>query len=147
MRGTKGGVEQGREAQSFFQPDDPVLHLERIKPDLEDDCHGRDHDDHQPCRMQPWPSDQMDDGRDQRDDKYRQDEKVEGRIKTRVIGKVLWRCVGHGEMLLLKVETSSHVWTAAEKSFPIPLQVHRVKRRRSCLGRSCLGLSDPKPMR
>jgi hypothetical protein len=90
--------------------------------------------------MQPWPSDQMDDGRDQRDDKYGQDEKVEGRIKTRVIGKILGRSVSHGEMLLLKLETSSHVWRAAEKSFPIPLQVHLARRRRSCLV-----ISDPKP--
>jgi hypothetical protein len=30
--------------------------------------------------MQPWPSDQMDDGDDHRDGEYGQDEKVEERI-------------------------------------------------------------------
>jgi hypothetical protein len=60
----------------------------------------------------------MDDGSDQRDDKDGQDEKVEGRIKTRVIGKILGRCVGHGEMLLLKLEISSHVWEVAALRHP-----------------------------
>jgi hypothetical protein len=34
---------------------------------------------------------------------------VEGRIKTRVIGKILGGSVSHGERLLFKLETSSHV--------------------------------------
>ncbi len=67
------------------------------------------HDDDQPCRMQSWPSDQMDDGRDQGDGKYGQDEKVEERISTRVIGKILGGSVSHGEGLLLKLAISSHV--------------------------------------
>jgi hypothetical protein len=39
--------------------------------------------------MQAWPSDQMDDGHDQRDGEYGQDEKVEERIIARVMGKIL----------------------------------------------------------
>ena len=47
--------------------------------------------------MQTWPSDQMDDGRDQRDGEHGQDKKVEERISTRVIGKILGSFVGHGK--------------------------------------------------
>src|SRR5271169_6493907 len=51
--------------------------------------------------MQPWPSDQMDDTRQQRDGENGQDEKVEEWIIARVMGRILRGCVGHGEGLLL----------------------------------------------
>src|ERR1035437_9251752 len=107
--GTEGGIEQGCEAQSFFEADDAVLHSEGVEADFEDGGDGCDHEDDQPGRMHAWPADQVDDGHDQRDGKYGQDEKMEGRIKARVIGKVLGGLVGHGEKLLWKVGTSSHV--------------------------------------
>ena len=69
--------------------------------------------------MQPRPLDQMDDGRDQRDGKYGQDEKVEGRIKTRMIGKVLGGCVSHGVRILFEAgNIIARFVEAAEKVLP-----------------------------
>ena len=51
--------------------------------------------------MEAWPPNQMNNGRDQGDDKYGQDEEVEERIATGVMGKTLGVLSGIGKGSLI----------------------------------------------
>jgi hypothetical protein len=79
-------VEKDGEPQSFFQPDDAVLHFERVEPNLKQRSGGCDCEQYEPGRVKAGMLNQMHDGDNHRDGKNWRGEEVERRIKTSVIG-------------------------------------------------------------
>ena len=56
---TQGGIEQGREAQTLFQPDHAVLHFKGVEATLGDCDDGGKHDDDEPRGMDSGVANQM----------------------------------------------------------------------------------------
>ncbi len=94
-------------AKFFFEPNESILHSQRVQSNQECEDQERQRDYDPPAGIQTGCSDELNHGPDDIDQHNRRNEKVERRLPTRVICKGLG-CVCHFFLLIvLQSETAS----------------------------------------